>query len=282
MLIAKLASCFLQDALTLRRPCCGKPIAHEAWEGCAAVKCDACPGVQFCGVCLDFSVKGDCHPHARSCAQNTSNNLFPPREVYQTAHRCLARQRVEKLLRPLAGQTRLLRQTLADCERDLRDAGLTVADFLPVGSADGNLVPCGAAVAGSAAPVFCSAAAGLQLPAPMAAAEAAPGPTADAVGRLQRESGLAFDACEAALVAAQGNEALARMLLRDARQRLQQREGAETQLAAPSGRPGTSRGAAAAGSPTGKQGSDNEGRLRCVDLVCFGFAMTACADELRC
>lgn len=84
----------MEDALTLRRPCCGEPVAFGGWDKCCSVSCDIC-SVAFCGVCLGYSAAGDVHDHVRSCAKNPSGNLFPPAEDIRAAHTSLARVRLQ-------------------------------------------------------------------------------------------------------------------------------------------------------------------------------------------
>lgn len=59
----------IEEALTLRRPCCRKPIVQGVWDACASVACNC--GACFCSVCLGFSVpQGNVHEHLRQCSYN--------------------------------------------------------------------------------------------------------------------------------------------------------------------------------------------------------------------
>lgn len=127
----------IEDALTLRRPCCGNAIARDTWDGCAAVDCNAC-AVSFCGVCLGFFIKGNAHPHVDRCPKNTARGYFPPDEVIDAAHAELARSRLHALLQPVGRQPQLLREAVTDCAVHIRGVGLDPGEFMPQQADGGN------------------------------------------------------------------------------------------------------------------------------------------------
>jgi hypothetical protein len=105
---------YLLEALTLKRPCCGK--AFKDWDDCAAVMCEDCMGADgntptfFCGLCLkNFGngpdADGDCHNHhyEQRCPFNKSAILVFEDTEIDRIHRCIKAQRVLQLLQSRAG-----------------------------------------------------------------------------------------------------------------------------------------------------------------------------------
>jgi hypothetical protein len=132
----------LQEAMTLRRPCCGAPVAAGVWDACAAVTCDVCPNhTNFCGVCLGYSgTSRAVHEHLRNtCPLNRGRSAFPDDSVFRAARVALARPRVEEVLQPWkrsAGSRAAAAEVLTDQARNLADinlsAGALIASlFLP-------------------------------------------------------------------------------------------------------------------------------------------------------
>lgn len=111
----------IEEALTLRRPCCGAAVVFGLWDGCPNVRCDC--GALFCGVCLSYYYNGNrVQEHRQDCGAVIAGPV-----VISNAHSALACERLRAALRAFRGQPELVAQALVACERELKDVGLSSA-----------------------------------------------------------------------------------------------------------------------------------------------------------